>query len=48
MKADNMNPDQTAPWEQFDLVLYCLSCRVHKYIIRLESRGQSYDRWANG
>ena len=22
MKADNMNPDQTAPWEQFDLAQY--------------------------
>ena len=28
MEANNMNPDQTAPWEQSDLGPYCLQYKL--------------------
>ena len=31
--TNNMNPDQTAPWEQSDLGPYCLQSRLPKDII---------------
>ena len=34
MGANNMNTDQTAPWEQSDQGLYCLQYRLLKNISR--------------
>ena len=40
METNNMNPDQTAPWVQSDLVPYCLQYRLPKNISRLEKQRQ--------
>ena len=43
-----MNPDQTAPWEQSDLGLYCLQYMLVKSISRREEQKTSHDWWAKG
>ena len=48
MEANNMNPDQTAPWEQSDLGSYCLQYMLPKNISRREEQKTSRDWWAKG
>ena len=38
MEANNMDPGQTAPWEQSDLGPYCLQYRLLKSISRQEEQ----------
>ena len=38
MKANTVNPDQTAPWEQSDQGPYCLQYRLPKKLSRCDSR----------
>ena len=48
MKANNMDPDQTAPWEeQSDLGTYCLQNRLSEKISRTESSDKNHG-WQAG
>ena len=45
MKANNMNPDQTAPNEQSDLGLYCLQYRLPKKMRGTDDKSLSCRLW---
>ena len=48
MKANSIDPDQTAPKEQSDLGPYCLQYRLPKNISRREEQWTSRGWWAKG
>ena len=42
METNNMIPDQTAPWEQSDLISYCLQYRLSKQMTGADNKSRDW------